>query len=249
MKVFISHSPDNIIFARNLARALRNHDISTWVDAENLPQGAKWRDEIEKALRCANAVIFLIGPEEEEVSQEQEYEWTTALEESWSDPNKRYISLLIGDRDLPPFLKEYLTLKVKNINEDCDNIAREIVDMLHNRKRHEERIESDATESIDKWLNNFKDFKSKLGDLKLSKKELELNKNILEDALKYNINNLGPINPNIIRILLNQAMILKELGDFESSRELLEKALNIYEELYGSDKPIVANIINNIGYI
>lgn len=62
-KCFISYSRTDTDFAKRLARDLRNTGLDTWRDAENIPAGANWDREIEKAIRECTHIVFIATPE------------------------------------------------------------------------------------------------------------------------------------------------------------------------------------------
>ncbi|MEM6448520.1 MAG: tetratricopeptide repeat protein, partial [Cyanobacteria bacterium P01_D01_bin.123] len=52
--------------------------------------------------------------------------------------------------------------------------------------------------------------------------------------------NFGSDHPNTARRYSNLAMVLKDLGDYEGAKELLEKATASAEQNFGSDHPTTA---------
>lgn len=59
---FFSYSRSDNEFAAKLAGDLRGAGAKTWRDAENIPAGANWDREIEKAIRDCSHVIFVATP-------------------------------------------------------------------------------------------------------------------------------------------------------------------------------------------
>jgi hypothetical protein len=59
---FLSYSRNNSDFAAKLASDLRAANVETWRDAENIPAGANWDREIEKALNSCSHVLLLATP-------------------------------------------------------------------------------------------------------------------------------------------------------------------------------------------
>jgi len=60
MTTFISYSRDNSDFAVRLARDLRAAGFDIWLDQLDIRTGARWDDEVEKAL--VNSTTFLTRP-------------------------------------------------------------------------------------------------------------------------------------------------------------------------------------------
>jgi hypothetical protein len=59
---FFSYSRADVKFAERLALDLRAAGAKTWRDAENIPAGANWDREIEKAIRDSTHVIYIATP-------------------------------------------------------------------------------------------------------------------------------------------------------------------------------------------
>ncbi len=103
--VFISHSRQNSGAALKLCDELRRRGVKTWLDVRELDSGANWNDKVAEAIRTANAFVFLIGPPGS-IDQWQKFEWQhVAEQELYLDPSKPLIPVLIGDTEIPGFLK------------------------------------------------------------------------------------------------------------------------------------------------
>jgi hypothetical protein len=109
--VFISYSRDTKPLAEKLARSLNRNGISTWTGFDDLKPGQRWSDEMEKALEAARDYVVLVGPDEE-MSTFQDRELQAALRWSWSDSAKRIIPVIVGRERVPPFLSDWVGLKV-----------------------------------------------------------------------------------------------------------------------------------------
>ena len=62
VSVFLSYSRKNTDFTIKLAADLRKANLKTWRDAENIPAGANWDREIEKAIKDCTHVILISTP-------------------------------------------------------------------------------------------------------------------------------------------------------------------------------------------
>lgn len=58
LRVFISHSSDDVSIARNLYNRFQDWNIDSWLDKEKLRGGQDWDLEIEKAMRSCDAVLI-----------------------------------------------------------------------------------------------------------------------------------------------------------------------------------------------
>jgi len=59
--VFISYSRKDIAFARLLHEALKDNDLETWIDWQDIPPSADWLAEVYEAIECADAFVFVIS--------------------------------------------------------------------------------------------------------------------------------------------------------------------------------------------
>jgi hypothetical protein len=59
---FISHAEEDRESTVRLCDLLKASSISSWVSFRDIPAGAEWSREIERALRSSNAVIVLATP-------------------------------------------------------------------------------------------------------------------------------------------------------------------------------------------
>jgi formylglycine-generating enzyme required for sulfatase activity len=62
-QVFISYSRKDITFIDRLAADLKNAGIDVWYDVTRIAGGARWRSEIENALRNSQYVIVVLSPD------------------------------------------------------------------------------------------------------------------------------------------------------------------------------------------
>jgi hypothetical protein len=62
-EVFISYSRKNGDFVRRLQEALEARDRDAWVDWEDIPATASWRQEISDAIEAADTFVFVISPD------------------------------------------------------------------------------------------------------------------------------------------------------------------------------------------
>jgi len=60
--VFISYSRKDIAFARLLHQALKENELETWIDWQDIPPSADWLAEVYEAIEQTNTFIFIISP-------------------------------------------------------------------------------------------------------------------------------------------------------------------------------------------
>ncbi|HUA60946.1 MAG TPA: toll/interleukin-1 receptor domain-containing protein [Verrucomicrobiae bacterium] len=109
--VFISYAADTRPRAEELAKALESQGIEPWVDFKDLHPGQRWRDELERALDSAQWLVILIG-RDDRATPWQEVEWSAALERTWADREKRLLPVVFGEGDTPPFLRNWVSLRI-----------------------------------------------------------------------------------------------------------------------------------------
>lgn len=117
MRVFVSYSLDQKEAARELAAALRREGFDTWLDLENLRAGEKWHPQVIEAVNNAESFVVLIGPDLS-LDYFQNILWRNAWQASWSNPMHKLLPVLLGGADLPPYLGNWLPVRVKQIDTD-----------------------------------------------------------------------------------------------------------------------------------
>ena len=149
--VFISYARDTKPLAESLSRALEERGISSWAGFKDLQPGQRWREEVERALKDAGSFLILVGPDSSPGPYVQA-EWQAALTQAWSDPHKILIPIVFGAAEPPPFLRNWVPLRVDPGTEPSKWILR-VVDALESRRTEvAERASPDAqAERIERW--------------------------------------------------------------------------------------------------
>lgn len=93
--IFISYSRKDEQFAKQIAIALKKENFKIWFDQFDIPKGALWDNEIEKALKNCHTVLFVIS-KNSVASNNVLDEISYALEE-----NKQIIPLKINVCEIP----------------------------------------------------------------------------------------------------------------------------------------------------
>jgi hypothetical protein len=132
MHVFISHSRVNSSAALRLCDALRKRSVETWLDARDLAIGVEWDKGVVSAIQGAAGFVFLIGPEGPG-DRWQTFEWQQVVnDEYYLDPSKPLIPVLIGNPEVPGFLKTRQWLVLGDTPGSCEDVADKIVSALRN---------------------------------------------------------------------------------------------------------------------
>jgi hypothetical protein len=129
MLVFISHSRENSPIALGLCTELRKRRISTWLDMLDADP-LRMKDDVAKAVEQADAFVFIIGPTGPSDSA-QRFEWQTVLEQAADqDTDKPLIPIVLGDSELPGFLKLRRAIEIKAAPANFKKLASEVLDLL-----------------------------------------------------------------------------------------------------------------------
>jgi len=124
-KTFLSYSRVNQDFALKLAEELKSEGFDIWFDQLDIPPGARWDTEIEKALEEADIFMVIITPDSaksDNVLDEIGY----AI-----DTGKRILPVLLEAAALPLRLRrfQYVDFTSKSFNEGIKS-ARELLGAL-----------------------------------------------------------------------------------------------------------------------
>lgn len=124
-RTFISYSRTNKDFALQLAQELRASGFSIWLDQLDIPTGARWDDELERALKACEIFMVILTPasiESENVKDEIGY----AI-----DTGKRILPVLLENAQVPLRLRrfQYVDFTGKSYDEGVDS-AKQILKKL-----------------------------------------------------------------------------------------------------------------------
>jgi WD40 repeat protein len=96
LDAFVSYSHRDAPFVRELAATLEARGYVVWIDADDIPAGAPWRQELGSGIEAADSFIFLVSPDSL-TSEECAGELTRALE-----LGKRLVPVLLHAVDTIP---------------------------------------------------------------------------------------------------------------------------------------------------
>jgi hypothetical protein len=126
--VFISYAADTKPLAEELTRALERQGIEAWVDFKDLRPGQRWKDELDRAIGAARWVLILVGSGTRSTAW-QDAEWSTALARTWADSGKTLLPVIFGQTELPPFLRNWVSLRV-DPDKEPSTWTRHVLDAL-----------------------------------------------------------------------------------------------------------------------
>jgi len=111
-EVFISYSTDAKPWAERLSESLERKGVSSWTDFKSIRPGERWLSEIQRALDEVKYFLIVVGPKNR-IGEWQDREWQGALQQTWNDPQKRIIPVLVDDASPPAFLKNWGSVRVR----------------------------------------------------------------------------------------------------------------------------------------
>ena len=124
-RTFLSYSRANKDFALKLARELKAEGFSVWLDQLDIPAGARWDREVEKALKESEIFMIILTPasiNSENVLDEIGY----AI-----DNGKRILPVLLENCEVPLRLRrfQYVDFTTKGFNDGVQS-AKELLQHL-----------------------------------------------------------------------------------------------------------------------
>ncbi len=247
MQVFISHSSQDQEIARWLAQKLRQQSLDVWIDCDRMTKGAAINDSFESALKSSEVILFLLTPESGK-SKYLQKEWSAALEASWADPAKRLVPILISSAVLPPFLEEYQALRFKDLDEFHQLAPIRIKEAARAVKSGWDQAFQGARspgKSKYQWYKRMLNIEDAAEGFRLSPAKLRGKADQFEGTLRSQReagDRLGEA-----RSLMNLATVFMELQDYEKSRRLLERSVEIFSSFYGDAHPSVAAVLTQLG--
>lgn len=120
-RIFFSYSRSDSNFVLKVARALRSEGHDVWVDQLDIPKGARWDIEVEKALKASGCLLVVLSPASTN-SQNVLDEVSYALEEK-----RKVLPILLQPTNIPFRLKR---LQYIDFTADFDSAYRQLVAAL-----------------------------------------------------------------------------------------------------------------------
>jgi hypothetical protein len=113
MKIFLCYASEDRATAESIAFSLRGRSHQVFFDRDDLPPGASYDEQIERAIKGSDVFVFLISPDSVTRGRYTLTEQKFAREK-WLDPNGYVLPVLVrktpGDQ-IPPYLKAVTMLE------------------------------------------------------------------------------------------------------------------------------------------
>lgn len=139
MTTFISYSRANSDFAVRLAKDLKAAGYDVWLDQLDIPTGARWDDELEKALRKCSTFLIILSPESI-ASQNVKDEIGYAI-----DSGKHILPVMIKQCDVPFRMRRFQY--VDFTKDDYDERFTDIKALLSNTAQLPTATEAEKSSS------------------------------------------------------------------------------------------------------
>jgi hypothetical protein len=153
--VFISYAWDTKPLAEELTKELESQGIEPWVDFKDLHPGQRRREELERAIDEAQWLLILVGSDSR-TTPWQEAEWSAALARTWENRDKRLLPIVFGHDDPPPFLRNWVALRV-NPDAEASTWTGRVLDVLRNARNEAVHAGSKSREERQRRLEEIKE--------------------------------------------------------------------------------------------
>ena len=107
MQIFLSYANEQRAVADELALALRERDHEVFLDRDDLESGTGYNTHIEKAIKEADLMVFLISPQSVEPGRYTLTELAFARKH-WRTANRKLVPVMVKPTDMsliPAFVK------------------------------------------------------------------------------------------------------------------------------------------------
>ena len=143
-RIFVSYSRTNATFALKLARELKADSFAAWLDQLDIPTGARWDDEVEKALRECEIFIIILTPASvasDNVKDEIGY----AL-----GKNKRFIPVMLENCEIPFRLHrfQYVDFTKKSFDEGVQSVKDLLISLMTQPTVHRGEASADTQDQM-----------------------------------------------------------------------------------------------------
>lgn len=126
---------------------------------------AEWNQQVVSAIQNAIGFVFLIGPPGPG-DRWQTFEWQQVVDqELYLDPSKPLIPVLIGEPELPGFLRTRQALPLSTSPDGCAEVANQIVNALRDPaiSVDQEKLEL-GRQARTRALENLREYSQLLGE-------------------------------------------------------------------------------------
>jgi hypothetical protein len=140
-RTFISYSRVNQELALKLATELRETNFSIWIDQLDIPSGARWDNEVEKALNECGIFLIILTPESI-ASENVKDEIGFAI-----DHGKRLLPILLEPCDIPLRLRrlQYADFTQMRYRDGVERVKQLLEELIQQESRSSSNTISERT--------------------------------------------------------------------------------------------------------
>jgi hypothetical protein len=147
-QVFLSYAREDAKQADRLRHLLAANDVRVWSDADISP-GTSWREQIDDALRSADAVLVLVSPASVNSSHVHS-EVAAAVAARMTDPTRLVVPVRTDPRvELPPLLQDVQALELAGTAEDVRAQLEALAERLRSHDARSTRNPAKSLELVD----------------------------------------------------------------------------------------------------
>jgi tetratricopeptide (TPR) repeat protein len=225
MKVFLSHSNALAERAAQLSKRLSADGVEALSTPARNQHGQRGVSAVEGMVKNADAMVFIVQPgaERDKYLLEQ---WRLAIDQSWSAPEKPLIPVLVGDAQLPGFLKDRHAIPVKS-DGDWTHAADLLADALKSGQASLEPAAANNEQTrVAEHKQRLDEITQEATSLEPSKDEFEQQLQLLRTRIEEE-RTRSPDSLELADLHVNSADILKRLTRDKEALADLRSAVDI----------------------
>lgn len=179
----ITYSPSIKEWAEKLDATLRGAGLSTWIDFRDLKAGISAWDQLGEIMVQVKNVIVLAGVKDD-ATERQRIEKAVALGAVSENPNQRMIPLLLGEAELPVFVRAAAqwserpipSIRVADPARDWDRAVADVIEILKGEAdpRAKGEVIDTAEEDRRRWLERMEHLRQFAAELKIQEDRARL---------------------------------------------------------------------------
>jgi tetratricopeptide (TPR) repeat protein len=225
MKVFLSHSNAFAEQAAQLSQRLSADGVESLSAPTRIQSGQRWTSTVEGMVKDADAMVFVVQPGAERDKGLLE-EWRLAIDQSWSAPEKPLIPVLVGDAQLPGFLKDRQAIQVAS-DRDWTHVGDLVAEALKSGPAALEASTANiARAQVAEAKQRLDEITQEATSLEPSKEDLEQELELLRARVDEE-RTRSPDSVELAELHVSSADILKRLDRDNDALPELKSAANI----------------------
>ncbi len=266
--IFISYSRSDSDYAKQIANRLSNLGLRVWFDSWELLVGQSWRDSISDAIRDSRNYIVLIGKDYDlNSSTKAELGLILSIAEE-RDTDQKIIPALLPSSTpdlIPEELKVFVYLDLRDgfsRLEQLQSLALSASrkDISEELKKVEELVTAGNYDEAITLITNLIEETKDRGEtpelvnlynaLGILKRDLGLfDEAFREYETALRLSERFDDQPSMSVILNNMGSLCITMGNYSDAESLINKALEIDQEVFGSDHPVYSSHLSNLATV